>query len=484
MAQLSGNDIGLYGLAVMGQNLALNIADKGFSISVCNRSPEKVDTTVERAHKEQVKGKLVGYKDVKEFVASIRTPRAIIILVTAGKPVEDVIDLLLDLMEPGDMIIDGGNEWYEYTERRAERVAEKKILYMGMGVSGGEEGARHGPSLMPGGPIEGYKRVEDILMKVAAKTKEGTVCVTHIGPGGAGNYVKMVHNGIEYGDMQLIAEAYDLLKNVGGLSNSQLADVFAEWNKSELESFLIEITSTIFRKKDDRGKNKEAYLVDQVLDMTGQKGTGRWTVRDAAEQGIAAPTMSAALDVRNISALYEERQVASQVYPTQKPQKLTNAKQFVNDVRCALYASKICSYTQGMNLMRTVGEQNKWELDLGKIASIWKAGCIIRAVFLDRITAAYTKNPKLVSLLIDPDFAKEICDREAAWRRVVQTAVANGIPCPAISASLAYFDTYRRSRLPANLTQAQRDYFGAHMYDRIDYAAEGKAVHSEWSKLS
>ncbi|ETO28562.1 hypothetical protein RFI_08569, partial [Reticulomyxa filosa] len=325
MAQAKGNDIGLYGLAVMGQNLALNIADKGFSISVSNRSPEKVDTTLERAKKEKVKGKIEGYKDVKEFVGSIRKPRAIIILVSAGKPVEDVIDLLLEVLEPGkkknslvskkkkkkrkfwckknffltnkkkkkgDMIVDG--------ERRAEKVTAKKLLYMGMGVSGGEEGARHGPSLMPGGPIEGYKRIEDILVKIAAKSNDGTVCVTHIGPGGAGNYVKMVHNGIEYGDMQLIAEA------------------------------------VIFRKKDDRGKDKDADLVDKVLDKTGQKGTGKWTVREAAEQSIAASTMSAALDVRNLSALYEERQVAARIFEPSKPEHVKNVKQFVDDVRSAV----------------------------------------------------------------------------------------------------------------------------------------------------
>lgn len=298
------NQIGLYGLAVMGQNLALNIADKGFSISVCNRSPSKVDTTVKRAQDENVSGRLQGFKDIKEFVASLQKPRSIIILVKAGKPVEAVIDQLISILEPNDLIIDGGNEWYENTEARAIRCAkEGRLLYMGMGVSGGEDGARYGPSLMPGGPKDAYNRVGKILNAIAAKAKDGTVCVTHIGPGGAGNYVKMVHNGIEYGDMQLIAEAYDLLKNVAGLSNDELAAVFDEWNKGELDSFLIEITAQIFKKKDDRGADNTKYLVDMVLDKTGQKGTGKWTVKEAAEQGIAAPTISAALNTRYLSSL-------------------------------------------------------------------------------------------------------------------------------------------------------------------------------------
>jgi 6-phosphogluconate dehydrogenase len=489
-ADSTGSEIGLYGLAVMGQNLALNIADKGHTISVCNRSPSKVDDCVARAKTEGLSEKLTGYKDLAEFVASLSKPRNVILLVKAGKPVEAVIDALLGVLEEGDMIIDGGNEWYENTERRLKKVGEKGILYLGMGVSGGEDGARYGPSLMPGGSLEGYKRVEKILLDVAAKATDGTVCCSYVGDGGAGNYVKMVHNGIEYGDMQLIAEAYDLLRNIAGLTNDEIADVFTEYNSGELESFLIEITSHIFRMKDDRGPDKTASLLDKVLDKTGQKGTGRWTVREAAEHSVASPTISSALDARNLSALLDERRAAAAVYgrPTEVsdavPESSMSAeekKQFIEDVKFALYASKICSYTQGMNLIRRVGELNEWKLNLGSIASLWKAGCIIRAVFLDRITAAYEKNPELPSLLVDADFAKEISDREVGWKRVVTTAIMNGIPAPAMSGSLMYFNTYTRARLPANLTQAQRDYFGAHTYQRTDDVVGDEFVHSKWS---
>jgi 6-phosphogluconate dehydrogenase len=479
------SQIGLFGLAVMGQNLALNIASKGFTISVCNRSPSKVDACVERAQKENLSNMLKGFKDLAEFVQSLQKPRSIIILVKAGKPVEMVIANLLKLLEPDDLIIDGGNEWYENTERRALEVATQGILYMGMGVSGGEDGARFGPSLMPGGPAKAYARVEQILVKTAAITKDGTVCCIHIGEGGAGNYVKMIHNGIEYGDMQLIAEAYDLLKNVAGLTNEELAQVFGAWNEAELDSFLIEITANIFKKKDDRGPNKNDFLVDKVLDKTGQKGTGLWTIKEAAQQGVAAPTISAALNARYLSSLKQEREVASKLYEAPEIACIAaeNRQQFIDDVRQALYASKICSYAQGMNLIRRMGANKGWNLNLGKIAAIWKGGCIIRAQFLDRITAAYNNNPDLVSLLIDPDFAREIKQSEKSWRRIVSIAIMNGIAVPAFSGSLAYYDSYRRARLPANLTQSQRDYFGAHTYQRIDDVVGTDFVHSEWSKM-
>jgi len=508
-ANSAKSDIGLYGLAVMGQNFALNIADHGFSISVCNRSYEKTETTVQRAKDEKVKGNLRGFKELKDFVDSLQKPRSIIILVKAGKPVTAVINSLIPLLENDDLIIDGGNEWYVNTEMRARAVSGieykddemntsgivnkngTKINYMGMGISGGEEGARFGPSLMPGGPPDCYARVEKILQACAARAKDGTVCVTYIGQGGAGNYVKMVHNGIEYGDMQLIAEAYDLLKLAGGLTNEELAKVFEDWNKSELDSFLIEITAQIFKKKDDRGNDNNLHLVDKVLDQTGQKGTGKWTVKEAAEQGIAAPTISAALNTRYLSSLKSERIEASKLFSgpnnNNANDDLRNNKdelnRFINDVKAALYASKIMSYTQGMNLIRKVGDDNNWNLNLGKIASIWKGGCIIRAQFLDRITAAYDKNPKLVSLLFDDNFGKEVKDREASWRRVVGRAVTQGIAVPAMSGSLAYYDTYRRERLPANLTQSQRDFFGAHTYQRTDDVCGKDFVHSEWSKL-
>eukprot|EP00485_Elphidium_margaritaceum_P009148 CAMPEP_0202689814 /NCGR_PEP_ID=MMETSP1385-20130828/4998_1 /ASSEMBLY_ACC=CAM_ASM_000861 /TAXON_ID=933848 /ORGANISM="Elphidium margaritaceum" /LENGTH=496 /DNA_ID=CAMNT_0049345011 /DNA_START=67 /DNA_END=1557 /DNA_ORIENTATION=- len=487
-------DIGLWGLAVMGQNFALNIASKGFNISVTNRSDPKVQDTVERAKREKLDAKLKGYTDKKEFINSLKKPRAVIILVKAGQPVDDTITALAALMDEGDMIIDGGNEWYQNTERRAAAMEEKKILYMGMGVSGGEEGARFGPSLMPGGSKEGYERVQHILRAAAAKTADGTICCEYLGKGGAGNYVKMIHNGIEYGDMQLIAEAYDILKHVAGLNNAELAAVFDEWNKGDLDSFLIEITANIFKKKDDiqndEKQEEQAYLVDKVLDKTGQKGTGLWTVKESAEQGIAAPTIAAALTARNLSSLKEERLKAAQkfVAPSVTAIAASERSKFVSDVKNALYASKICSYTQGMNLIRAMGVNKGWELNLGTIASIWKGGCIIRAQFLDRITAAYTRNAELCSLLMDEEFSKDIQKCEASWRSVVVSAIQNGIATPAFSASLAYYDSYRRERLPANLTQAQRDYFGAHTYQRVDGKpgqddkGNTKFVHSEWSK--
>jgi len=478
-AELS--DIGLFGLAVMGQNLALNIASKGFSISVCNRSPAKVDKTVERAKAEDVKG-LRGFKDLKKFVDSIKRPRNIIILVKAGAPVEAVITNLQQHLEKGDMIIDGGNEWWENTERRAKSVGEKGILYMGMGVSGGEEGARYGPSMMPGGPRSGYDRIEKILKATAAKTSDGTICVNYLGEGGSGNYIKMVHNGIEYGDMQLIAEAYDLMKIVCGYTNEQLAKTFDEWNKGELESFLIEITANIFKKMDDRGSESD-FLVDRVLDRTANKGTGKWTCKEAAEQGVAAPTISAALNGRYLSWLKEERVAASKVLSGPKKLSITEKEEFVVDLQKALYAAKICSYAQGMSLIKVMGEKMGWKLNMGSIASLWKGGCIIRARFLDRITAAFQANKDLQNLLVAPSFAKELIERQPAWRKVLCVAIQCGVPTPAFSGSLAYFDTYRRARLPANLTQAQRDYFGAHTYERVDdVIKKGEKVHSEWTK--
>jgi len=468
--------IGLVGLAVMGQNLALNIASKGFKISVWNRSPEKVDDTVQRAKLEKLDHNLIGFKQLKDFINSLAVPRAVIILIQAGFPVDQTLEKLQELLQPGDLIVDGGNEWYVNTVRRGKALEAKKIMYMGMGVSGGEEGARYGPSLMPGGPIEGYKILEPVLVKVAAQVANSP-CVTYIGPGGAGNYVKMIHNGIEYGDMQLIAESYDLLKNVGGLTNDELAKVFSDYNKTELESFLIEITATIFTKKDTDSKS---YIVDKILDKTGMKGTGRWTVQEAAEQSVPAPTMAAALDARYMSGLLEQRIAASKILTGPSPaESKVNKQEFIMDVRQALYAAKICSYAQGMNLIREAGKNMNWNLNLGEIARIWKGGCIIRAVFLDRIKSAYDRNSGLASLLVDPDFAKEMNIRQAALRKVVSLAIGCGVSVPAFSASLAYFDSYRRERLPANLTQAQRDLFGAHTYERVDKAGN---FHTEWLK--
>ncbi|XP_057814043.2 6-phosphogluconate dehydrogenase, decarboxylating 1 [Cryptomeria japonica] len=477
MAELSR--IGLAGLAVMGQNLALNIAEKGFPISVYNRSPEKVDETVERA---KLEGNLPvkGFHDAKEFVHSIQKPRVIILLIKAGPPVDKSIETLAAHMEEGDCIVDGGNEWYENTERRQEEAKKRGLLYLGMGVSGGEEGARNGPSLMPGGSYEAYKYIEDIILKVAAQVDSGP-CVTYIGKGGSGNFVKMVHNGIEYGDMQLIAEAYDVLKSVGKLTNQELQEAFSSWNKGELCSFLIEITADIFGVQDDKG---DGCLVDKVLDKTGMKGTGKWTVQQAAELSVAAPTIASSLDSRFLSGLKEERMEASKVFKSVDlgDGNVEVAKQtLIDDVRKALYASKICSYAQGMNLIRAKSAEKGWDLKLGELARIWKGGCIIRAVFLDRIKKAYDRNPHLASLLMDPEFAQEMIERQSAWRRVVTLAINAGISTPGMSASLAYFDSYRRDRLPANLVQAQRDYFGAHTYERIDMPGW---FHTEWFKIA
>ncbi|WPT13338.1 6-phosphogluconate dehydrogenase, decarboxylating 2 [Picochlorum sp. SENEW3] len=462
--------IGLVGLAVMGQNLALNVAEKGFKISVFNRSSEKTDACVARASKEGLGDNLKGFKDMKDFVMSLERPRRVIILVKAGAPVDATIEALSEYMEPGDIIIDGGNEWYENTERRQAALKEKGIIEIGMGVSGGEEGARRGPAMMPGGDAEAYSYLAQIVEKVAAQTDDGP-CVTYIGPGGSGNFVKMVHNGIEYGDMQLIAEAYDVLKSVGGLSNEELAQVFDDWNKSELESFLIQITAAIFKKKDEQG---DGFLVDKVLDKTGMKGTGKWTIQQAAEMSVAAPTMAAALDARFLSGLKDEREQAEAAYKNQNVAPASefsggvDKAQLINDVKDALYASKICSYAQGYNIIRAKSAEKGWNVDLGSLARIWKGGCIIRAGFLDRIKQAYARDADLKNLLVDPDFAKDLAERQAAWRRVVGLAVSAGIGVPGMTASLGYFDTYRRGRGTANLVQAQRDFFGSHTYERID----------------
>ncbi|CAM8953210.1 unnamed protein product [Rhodiola kirilowii] len=475
--------IGLAGLAVMGQNLALNIAEKGFPISVYNRTSTKVDETLLRANQEGSLP-LTGHYTPRDFVLSIKRPRSVIILVKAGSPVDQTIAALTEHMEQGDTIIDGGNEWYQNTERRIKEAENRGLLYLGMGVSGGEEGARNGPSLMPGGHFEAYSNVESILKKVAAQVEDGP-CVTYIGEGGAGNFVKMVHNGIEYGDMQLISEAYDVLRLVGGCSNEELAEIFDEWNRGELESFLVEITADIFKVKDEFG---DGELVDKILDKTGMKGTGKWTVQQAAELSVAAPTIASSLDCRYLSGLKDERVAAADILKdaglveqVEYVRSKVDKKRLIEDVRQALYASKICSYAQGMNLLRAKSNEKEWNLNLGELARIWKGGCIIRAVFLDRIKKAYQRNPSLASLVVDPEFAKEIVQRQAAWRRVVGVAIEAGISMPGMGASLAYFDTYRRNRLPANLVQAQRDLFGAHTYERIDRPG---AFHTEWTKLA
>jgi 6-phosphogluconate dehydrogenase len=464
--------IGLVGLAVMGENLALNIEEKGFPVAVFNRSTEKVDDFVRRHPGKQI----VGAKSPKELVAALERPRRIIMMVKAGKPVDDTIAAIRPHLEKDDMLVDGGNEFFENTVRRGKELEAAGLNYVGMGVSGGEEGARHGPSLMPGGQRPAYDALAPILTKIAAQVDDGP-CVDYMGPGGAGHYVKMVHNGIEYGDMQLIAEVYDLLRNVGGLSISELADTFAKWNEGELKSFLIEITAKIFHKKDDLTGQP---MVDVILDATGMKGTGKWTVQQAAELVAPVPTIASSLEARILSGQKQERMAAAKILKGPSPAAVNvDKKQLVDDVRHALYSAKICSYAQGMNLLRTASGVHQWNLQLGRIARIWKGGCIIRAQFLDRIKQAYDRDAQLANLLMDAEFARELAERNAGWRRAVVLGVNAGIPLPTLTASLAYYDAYRRERLPANLTQAQRDFFGAHTYQRVD--REG-TFHTEWNQ--
>ncbi|MGB3199268.1 MAG: NADP-dependent phosphogluconate dehydrogenase [Nodosilinea sp.] len=464
---------GVIGLAVMGENLALNVESKGFPVSVYNRTA----AVTERFMEKRAQGKNVkAAYSLEEFVESLERPRRILVMVKAGAPVDAVIDQLRPLLDDGDMIMDGGNSLYEDTERRTKDLESTGLRFIGMGVSGGEEGALLGPSLMPGGTRAAYDSIEPIVKKIAAQVDDGP-CVTYIGPRGAGHYVKMVHNGIEYGDMQLIAEAYDLMKNVLGLDHKQLFDVFAEWNLTEeLDSFLIEITADIFTNIDP-DTNKP--LVELIMDAAGQKGTGRWTVMSALELGVGIPTITAAVNARIMSSIKEERVAASKELSGPTASFDGDTKAMINKIRDALYCSKICSYAQGMALIGAASKAYEYDVNLGETARIWKGGCIIRARFLNKIKHAYDENPSLPNLLLAPEFKQTILDRQAAWREVIAMAATFGIPVPAFSASLDYFDSYRRDRLPQNLTQAQRDYFGAHTYQRVD--KEG-TFHTEWTK--
>jgi 6-phosphogluconate dehydrogenase len=472
---------GVIGLEVMGRNIALNIERNGFPIAVYNRTYSKTEHFIN----ELAKGKNAkGAKTVEEFVKLLERPRRILIMVKAGKPVDAVIGELRPFLEPGDIVIDGGNSLFTDTERRIEELKGTGIKFFGMGVSGGEEGALWGPSLMPGGDYESYQHLKPVLDKVAAKApSDGVPCVTYCGDGGAGHFVKMIHNGIEYGDMQLIAEAYDLLKNVGGLNNAQLRDVFAEWNKSELQSFLIEITEKVINFTDPDGSGP---LVEKIKDVVGMKGTGTWTIKAALDLLVPIPTIAAAVDSREISMLKAERESASKTLGGPSPKAIGgDTKQFINDVKDALYCSKICSYAQGMALLAAANKTKEkggydFHMKLPDLPMIWRAGCIIRAVFLEEITKAFKSNPNLSNLLIDTRFRDMIASRQDAWRRVVSQGIANGIGLPAFSASLAYYDSYRRARLPGNLIQAQRDFFGAHTYERMD--KEG-IFHTEWSGI-
>ena len=465
-------DFAMIGLAVMGQNLALNVESKGFFVAAFNRTG--------RVTEEYMKGPAAGKNvapayTLKELVDSLSTPRKIMLMVKAGSPVDEVINQLVPLVSQGDILIDGGNSFFEDTIRRNKTLSEKGILFIGTGVSGGEEGALHGPSIMPGGQREAYDIIEPIFTKIAAHVN-GDPCCAYIGPDGAGHYVKMVHNGIEYGDMQLISEAYYIMSNALGLSSDELHKVFTTWNQGDLDSYLIQITSEIFARKDElTGKP----MVEVILDRAGQKGTGKWTSQSALDMGIPAPTIAEAVFARCISAIKSERVAASKVLKGPEVKYTGNKDKFVDAIRDALYASKICSYAQGFALMKAASGEHKWNLNLGEISMIWRGGCIIRARFLQRIKDAFDRNPGLANLLLDPYFKDAVERSQENWRHVVSTATTLGIPVPAFGSALAYFDSYRRERLPANLIQAQRDYFGAHTYERVD--REG-AFHTEWTK--
>jgi len=470
-------DIGLIGLAVMGENLVLNMESHGFTCAVYNRDTSKVDAFVNGRGKGK---KFVGAHDLKDFVASIKRPRKIMMMVKAGGPVDAVIDQVAPLLEKGDILIDGGNTHFPDTTRRMNALAAKGIRFVGSGVSGGEEGALKGPSIMPGGDKEAWPEVKPIFQAIAAKVKDTSgaeaACCDWVGPEGSGHFVKMVHNGIEYGDMQLICESYNLLKDLAGMSPAEMSGVFAKWNKGVLDSYLIEITSDILAYVDpDTGKP----MVDVILDTAGQKGTGKWTVDAATDNGVPLTLVAEAVFSRCLSAQKDERVPASKVLAGPAIQKVTDKDQFISDVEMALYAAKIVSYAQGYALMAAQAKASKWELNNGGIALMWRGGCIIRSAFLGKIKEAFDKNPKLVNLMVDPYFAAELGKAQSGWRRAVAAAATSGIPLPAIASALAYYDGYRTARLPANLLQAQRDFFGAHTYERTDKPGQGP-FHTEW----
>ncbi|MCY7756170.1 NADP-dependent phosphogluconate dehydrogenase [Bacillus inaquosorum] len=469
---MSKQQIGVIGLAVMGKNLALNIESRGFSVSVYNRSSSKTEEFLQEA-----KGKnVVGTYSIEEFVQSLETPRKILLMVKAGTATDATIQSLLPHLEKDDILIDGGNTYYKDTQRRNKELAESGIHFIGTGVSGGEEGALKGPSIMPGGQKEAHELVKPILEAISAKV-DGEPCTTYIGPDGAGHYVKMVHNGIEYGDMQLISESYFILKQVLGLSADELHEVFAEWNKGELDSYLIEITADIFTKKDEEtGKP----LVDVILDKAGQKGTGKWTSQSALDLGVPLPIITESVFARFISAMKEERVKASGILSGPEVKPVTeNKEELIEAVRKALFMSKICSYAQGFAQMKAASEEYNWDLKYGEIAMIFRGGCIIRAAFLQKIKEAYDREPELDNLLLDSYFKNIVESYQGALRQVISLAVAQGVPVPSFSSALAYYDSYRTAVLPANLIQAQRDYFGAHTYERTD--KEG-IFHTEWMK--
>ncbi|HZJ75082.1 MAG TPA: decarboxylating NADP(+)-dependent phosphogluconate dehydrogenase [Clostridia bacterium] len=466
------SDIGLIGLAVMGENLVMNMESKGFTVSVYNRTADKVKNFIEG----RAKGKnIVGTYSLNELISTLKKPRKVMMMIKAGGAVDDMIDALIPLLESGDIIIDGGNSHFPDTARRTEYVESKGLFYIGTGVSGGEEGALKGPSLMPGGSKAAWESVKPIFQSISAKV-DGAPCCDWVGENGAGHFVKMVHNGIEYGDMQLICEAYQLMKDYLGMSADEMHEVFANWNEKELDSYLIEITRDILSYKDTDG----FPLVDKILDTAGQKGTGKWTAIAALDEGVALTLIGEAVFSRCLSAIKEERVEASKVLTGKKPEFTGDKKQFIGDIKNALYAAKIVSYAQGYALMRSAAKTYGWNLNYGGIALMWRGGCIIRSVFLGKIKDAFDKNGELKNLLLDPYFSNIMKNSEDSFRRVCAAALSNGIPVPALTSALCYYDGYRCERLPANLLQAQRDYFGAHTYERID-AKRGEFFHTNWT---
>lgn len=468
-------DIGLIGLAVMGENLVMNMESKGFTVAVFNRSTDKVTKFIEG----RAKGKnIIGTYSIKEFTASLMSPKKIMMMVKAGQPVDDFIELIIPYLDKGDIIIDGGNSHFSDTIRRAKYVESKGLLYIGAGVSGGEEGAFKGPSIMPGGSFEAWQHVKPIFQRISAKVEDGTPCCDWVGSDGAGHFVKMVHNGIEYGDMQLICEAYQLMKDYLGMSAQEMHEAFKDWNEGVLDSYLIEITRDILAYKDTDGEP----IVDKILDTAGQKGTGKWTSISSLDEGIPLTLISEAVYSRYLSAIKQERVAASKVLIGPKPVFKGDRKDFVDAIKDALYASKIVSYAQGYTLLQAAARTYGWDLKYGEIALMWRGGCIIRSVFLRNIKEAFDKNPALPNLLLDPFFKDKVEKVQANWRKVVAEAIISGIPVPAFASALSYYDGYRCERLPANLLQAQRDYFGAHTYERVD-RPRGEFFHTNWLSL-
>ena len=466
-------DIGLIGLAVMGENLVMNMESKGFTVAVYNRTVEKVDRFVNG----RAAGKnIIGCRSIGELKDNLSVPRKVFLMVKAGQAVDDFIEQLLAVLEPGDIIIDGGNSHFPDTIRRAKYVEEKGLLYMGCGVSGGEEGALHGPSMMPGGSRAAWEAVKPILQTICAKVEDGSPCCDYVGENGAGHFVKMVHNGIEYGDMQLICEAYQLMRDGLGLSSEELHEIFAAWNETELDSYLIQITRDIFGYKDENGER----TVEHILDRAGQKGTGKWTGIAALDEAVPLTLITEAVFARCLSAMKDERVKAAAAYPHRIPAFTGDRAAFIESIRKALYASKIVSYAQGYSLMRAAAATYGWNLNYGGIALMWRGGCIIRSVFLGKIKEAYDKNPDLENLLMDDYFRGVMLTLEDAWREVVSYGIRAGIPMPTFSSALAWFDGYTTENLPANLLQAQRDYFGAHTYERTD-APRGTFFHTNWT---